>query len=75
MNSPRNPFIDIFNRRGFCRSISALVAGAVIARLPAAQASEWVAIKDAEYLIVNGWVLTREDVATMELPPDVIRLQ
>jgi hypothetical protein len=33
-----------------------------------------LAIDEQEYLVVNGWVLTREDVATMELPPDVIRL-
>ena len=56
--------------------MTGLIVGAVVARLPlgAARLSE-LATENQEYLIVNGWVLTREDIATMDLPADVIRLQ
>jgi hypothetical protein len=65
-----------WGRRRFCRSLAWLAAGAVVGRLPpASAASSITAIEQGEFVVVNGWVLTREDVAMMELTPDAVRLQ
>jgi hypothetical protein len=64
------------DRRGFCRSIAVLTCGGIMARLLSGTA--WClegAIGRDEYFVVNGWVLTRADVATMELAQDAVRLQ
>jgi hypothetical protein len=48
----------------------------VVAKLPFGLA--WhsaVALDYPEFLVVNGWILTRDDVAAMELTADAVRLQ
>ena len=76
MKSARRLFSIVLDRRGLCSSIAGLAVGAIAAKLPlGAVLSPETAIEDPEYLIVNGWVLTRNDVAAMGLQPDAIRLQ
>jgi hypothetical protein len=65
MNRTRDQYSVIVRRRYFLRSIIGLAFGAAVAELPSgAEQSAGAASMDTEYLIVNGWVLTREDVAS-----------
>jgi hypothetical protein len=64
MNRARYLYSTVVGRRYFLRSIAGLVLGAGAAELSfGAERSSRTASADAEYLIVNGWVLTREDIA------------
>jgi hypothetical protein len=54
----------IIDRRFFCRSIAGLAVNVVLAKLPSGI--------EQEFLIVNGWVLTREDMAASEVTPNVV---
>ena len=65
--------IDIFDRRHFCGSIAGLAAICGLVRLPfgAGQGSKTLAAKQ-DFIVVNGWVLTHEDLAASEITPDVI---
>jgi len=58
-------YFPILDRRRFCWSITGLAANVALARLPFG-IEKWpkIAALDQEFLIVNGWVLTRKDVAT-----------
>jgi hypothetical protein len=63
----------IVRRRSFVRSIAGLALGAVAAELPfgAERSSKTVGL-DHDYLIVNGWVLTREDLGTVRVALNVV---
>jgi hypothetical protein len=64
---------DSTSRRYFFRSIAGLAAGMVVARLPIKIKKKLEASTgDEDFIIVNGWVLTREDFAESEAQPDVI---
>jgi hypothetical protein len=63
----------IVDRRYVCRSIAGLATNAVVANIPVGieQKSSAMTAKQG-FLIVNGWVLTREDVAARDVLPDVV---
>ena len=63
----------IVDRRYVCRSIAGLVINVVVGNLPAGieQKSSMMAANQG-FLIVNGWILTREDVAARDVLPDVV---
>ncbi len=65
--------LDNMGRRCFCGSIAGLAVNVVLAKLPfgVEQRSKMVA-PNREFLIINGWVLTREDVAASEMTPNVV---
>jgi hypothetical protein len=60
-------------RRYFCCSIVGLAVSVVVAKLPF-EIEQWskISTADQEFPIVNGWVLTREDLATSEMTTDVV---
>jgi hypothetical protein len=63
----------IIDRRCFCCSIAGLAVNVVLAKLPSGiEQRSKMATADQEFLIVNGWVLTREDMATNEVALDVV---
>jgi hypothetical protein len=55
---------DFINRRRFFCSISGFAASVVAPMLPF-EIKQWSKMPTAEqgFLIVNGWVLTREDIS------------
>ncbi len=56
--------------------MAGLAINVVLAKLPfGVEQRSRMAAADQEFLIVNGWVLTREDIAASEVTPDVVRLQ
>jgi hypothetical protein len=60
-------------RRSFCCSIVGLAVGVVVAKLPfEIEQSSKISTAEQEFAIVNGWVLTREDLAASELTTDVV---
>jgi hypothetical protein len=76
MSIMRHIFSAVLNRRRFGTLIAGWTVGIVFAKLPfAAEQSLHVAKSDSEFLVVNGWVLTREDFSVGKLANDVIRLQ
>jgi hypothetical protein len=76
MNVMRHLFSAVLNRRGFGTLIAGWAVGIVFAKLPfAAEQSLHVAKTDSEFLVVNGWVLIREDFSVGKVANDVIRLQ
>jgi hypothetical protein len=68
----RNYSPNIDRRCVFC-SVAALALNVLLAKLPFGieHTSKMVAANDG-FLIVNGWVLTREDVEASEITPNVI---
>jgi hypothetical protein len=60
-------------RRGFFSSTAGLMAGLLYGNIPFF--SSKLRATEQEFVIVNGWVLTRADVAKSEATVDVIRLQ
>lgn len=66
-------YSTIVRRRSFVRSMAGLALGAVAAELPfGAERSSKTAGLDHGYLIVNGWVLTREDLETARVALNVV---
>jgi hypothetical protein len=63
----QNNSIETVDRRWFCRSLAGLAAGAALIESPAALALA----AEPEFVIVNGWVLTRQDLAFAGTLPDV----
>jgi hypothetical protein len=64
------------DRRRFCGSVAGLIVGSFIPRLPFGTAWSAETISGGpDYFVLNGWVLTREDLGTMEWPHDAVRLQ
>jgi hypothetical protein len=54
---------SLFDRRYFCYSIAGLAVNVVLAKLPFGTGPRLkMAAADQEFLIINGWVLTREDM-------------
>lgn len=75
MKKAQNPSGAVADRRGFCTSIAGWVVGIIFANFPfAAEQSLHVANTDQEFLVVNGWVLTRGDFAGSEMTNHVVRL-
>jgi hypothetical protein len=72
LNTMRN-YPAIIDRRCLCCSIAGLAVNVVLAKLPfGGKQSSKMAAANQEFLIVNGWVLTREDVAVIEMTPNVV---
>jgi hypothetical protein len=65
-----NPLI--IGRRYFCCSIAGLVVSDIVAKPPFRAAKIPQLPAHQEFLIVNGWVLTREDLATSDVTTDVV---
>ena len=68
MNKMRQP--AVMGRRGFFRSIAGLAASLLFGRLPI-----WASkapIGDQDFVVINGWVLTREDVAASKVISDAV---
>jgi hypothetical protein len=72
VNSSRK-YSSIVNRRCFSWAIAGFAGGVALAKLPfgIGQRSQ-MAPSDLEFVIVNGWVLTREDMAASEVAADVV---
>jgi len=63
MKRTQNLSVAILDRRGFCSSIVGWAVSIVVAKVSfGAEPSLIVASADEEFVFVNGWVLTREDV-------------
>ena len=68
----RNYFATV-DRRRVCWSIAGLTLNAVLAKLPFEGKQELkMAAEDQMFVIVNGWVLTREDIAASEITFNVV---
>lgn len=64
---------DIFNRRYFCHAIAGLAVNIGLAKLALGVGQRpRMPAANREFVIVNGWVLTREDVAASEMTPNVV---
>ena len=63
------------DRRKLCYSIIGLALNVTMASLPFGRQRLKMATADQEFLIINGWILTREDLIASELARNVIRLQ
>ena len=63
----------IINRRYVLCSIAGLAINVVVAKLPfGTEQRPKIAAAGQEFLIVNGWVLTREDMAVSEVTVNVV---
>ena len=61
------------DRRRVCWSIAGLTLNAVLAKLPFEGKQELkIAAADQMFVIVNGWVLTREDIAASKITFNVV---
>jgi hypothetical protein len=68
----RNRSVNI-GRRCFFRSIVGLAISAGVAKLPFEIAPRpIIPTADHEFVIVNGWVLTRDDLAVSGMTADVV---
>jgi hypothetical protein len=73
MNRARNLCTAAVGRRCFFRSLAGLALCATVAKLPfGAERPSKMTSADQEYVIVNGWVLTREDLAAAETSFDAV---
>jgi len=70
MNITRHIPASVINRRGFCSSIVGLVGSMLFGHLAFFMPKSSSA--DQDFLIVNGWVLTREDVASSKPTSDAL---
>jgi hypothetical protein len=70
MNKMRHLQPAVMGRRSFFSSIAGLAASLLFGRLPFLALK--VPAKDKEFVIINGWVLTREDVAASKVTSDVV---
>jgi len=63
---------NFFDRRRFLWSIACLAMAGPILQFP--RKGSWPKIPggDGDFLIVNGWVLTREDFASSEVVHNVV---
>ena len=70
MNVTRHMRAAAIDRRVFCRSIfglgGSLLFGGLAFWMPK------ISSADQDFVIVNGWVLTREDLAASEMTTDVV---
>jgi len=66
-------YFDVLDRRYFCGSIAGVALNVVLAKLPfGTKQGSKMAAANPEFLIVNGWILTREDVAVSKITPNVV---
>jgi hypothetical protein len=68
MGSMETESIAAIDRRWFCRSLAGVAAGATLGISPALAVSS----VEPEFVIVNGWVLTRQDIAFVGRLPDAV---
>jgi hypothetical protein len=60
------------DRRSVCCSIAGSALNAVLAK-PSFGNKRWLEMPTTDqFVIVNGWVLTREDIAAGEIAPNVV---
>jgi hypothetical protein len=63
----------MIDRRHFFCSIAGLAVNVVVAKRQfGIDRTSKMAIADQEFLIINGWVLTRDDMAASEMTHDVV---
>ena len=55
-------YASILNRRRFCQVIAAIVVNFPLAKLSFGMTPRSNMTLDDDFLIINGWVLTRKDV-------------
>ena len=67
----RNLQPAIIGRRRFLSSIASLTASLLFGDIPFFLASR-VSVKEQDFVILNGWVLTREDVAASKVTIDAV---
>jgi hypothetical protein len=73
MRPARNFSPSIVDRRFFCTAIGILAAKTLaFSRVSQAFKREAIFARDGDYVIVNGWVLNRSDVAMIEATPNVV---
>jgi hypothetical protein len=76
MNKSHRPLLNIFCRRRFIGTIAGWAAGEIFARQALAIEQPFPLKKSSpEFLVVNGWVLTREDMAGSTMEKQAARLQ
>ena len=68
MRMMQNLQAAVMDRRRFCSSIAGFVASAIVAK-PLFAVEQMLVMANAGegFVIVNGWVLTREDVAASNM--------
>jgi hypothetical protein len=67
----RNLQPTIIGRRRFLSSITSLTASLLFGDIPFFLASR-VSVKEQGFVILNGWVLTREDVSVSKVTIDAV---
>ena len=70
MNITRHILASVIDRRGFCSSIFGLGGSVLFGHLAFSVSKSSFA--DEDFVIVNGWVLTREDVASSKPTSDAL---
>jgi hypothetical protein len=70
MSKMRHMQVARTDRRRFCRSMAGLIGGLWFGNLTLRGSK--VPIEDQDFLIVNGWVLTRKDVAASDVTFDAV---
>jgi hypothetical protein len=67
-------YFGVLNRRRFfCCSIAGLAINALRARLPVAiEQGSNLAPANREFLIINGWILTTEDMTASKMTSNVV---
>ena len=65
--------LTFIGRRDFCKSVVGSALGAAAVGLPLQTEQEsGLPPQSPDFAIVNGWVLTREDLASSEIPPNAV---
>jgi len=61
------------NRRSFCRSVVAIALGLVGVKVSFALKQPPKSVgSDQDFVVVNGWVLLRSDLAASDVTPDAV---
>lgn len=65
--------VNIFDRRYFCCTIAGLTINVGLAKLAiGVEQRPRMPAANREFVIINGWVLTGDDVAASEMTPNVV---
>ena len=70
MNRMQHRQPAVIDRRRLFGSIAGLAASLLLGRMPFWKSE--VPVGDEDFVIINGWVLTRADVAASDLAPNVV---
>ena len=70
MKNAESPMPATLERRGFCGTVAGWIASLVFVKFPQAPGQ----VTKQEFLVVNGWVLTREDIAGSAITHHVVQL-